>query len=122
MKKIKKQLIGSMIVNVLSFAFLSYVFISLMIEKQRDDVILFYAVSCFLMVVWIVFCFFFKQIHHFLYPRLHKSLEDSWSVHLFGIEIPSEEESFRLSNASLFIFPYVSFLFLSIGLFILYLS
>ena len=122
MKKIKKQLIGSLIVNVLSFAFLSYIFISLMIAKQDYDVILLYALSCFFMIVWIVLSLFTKRIHHFLYKKLHKSFRLSWQEDVFDAEIASEENSFNYTKSILNFFPYVSFLFLSIGLFILYLS
>ena len=122
MKRIKKQLIGSLIVNVLSFAFLSYIFISLMIAKQDYDVILLYALSCFFMIVWIVLSLFTKRIHHFLYRNLHKSFKLTWQEDVFGAEIASEENSFNYTKSILYFFPYISYLFLSIGLFILYLS
>ena len=122
MKRIKKQLIGSLIVYVLSFAFLSYIFISLMIAKQDYDVILLYASSCFFMIAWIVLSLFTKRIHHYLYKGLHKSFRLSLQEDVFDAEIASEENSFNYTKSILYFFPYVSYLFLSIGLFVLYLS
>ena len=115
-----KKRIGILIINLTSFSILSYVFISMLLIKQNIDLILIYALSCFFLFLWIIGSFS-KKFFHLLYKTFKKPMEKSWTLELLAKEIAPEDKAFETFQIFMQVCPYISFLFLSAGILIIYL-
>ena len=128
MKQSSKQLIGTIIcailINLVTFSFLSYVLISMSLNKQNIEVLCFFILSAESMICWIVSRLFPKKFHHFAYKHFHKSMAKSFWIEYFlkeeNKEFPDEEEAYSKFIHQLNSLLYFAYFCLAIGLFIVY--
>ena len=130
MKQSSKQLIGINICvilnNLVTISILSYVLISMSLNKQLFSNLGFFILSALSVIFWIVARLFPKKFHHFLYNHFHKSMAKSFWIEYFlkeeNKEFPDEEEAYSKFIHQLNSLLYFAYFCLSTGLLIIYLS
>ena len=128
MKQSTKQLIGTnvcaILINLVTFSFLSYVLISTSLNKQNIENLGFFILAAESMVCWIVSRLFPKKFHHFAYKHFHKSMAKSFWIEYFlkeaNKEFPEEEEAYSDFIHRVNGYLYFAYFCLAIGLFIVY--
>ena len=128
MKQSTKQLIATnvcaILINLVTISILSYVLISMSLNKQLLSNIGFFVLSAQSVIFWIVARLFPKKFHHFLYNHFHKSMAKSfWIEYILkeaNEEFPEEEEAYLDFIHKVNIYLYIAYFCLALGLFYIY--
>ena len=114
----------AILINLVTISFLSYVLISMSLNKQNIDVLCFFILSAESMVCWIVSRLFPKKFHHFAYKHFHKTMAQSFVIEYAlkeaNKEFPDEEEAYSGFIHQFNSLLYFAYFCLAIGLFIIY--
>ena len=122
--KKKIENVCAILINLVTISFLSYVLISMSLNKQFFSNIGFFTLSAPCVIFWIVARLFPKKFHHFLYKHFHKSMAKSFWIEYFlkeaNKEFPEEEEAYSGFIHQINSYLYFAYFCLAIGLFIIY--